>query len=121
MEKRGENRKKKAVEIMTTTYFMILLIILALFIVITFWDFQTGKFSSFLDRVFRRTNLDKWIESCNSLASKNSGYNYCCIRRGVNYKLNGTFIVEELTCRELAEKTFTEGRVNKLNCENVWC
>lgn len=114
--KRGN---KKAFELAISTIVIIVLAILVLIAVLVIFDRQTGIFSDFINNLMGKTNVDALVISCNSLASQNSVYDFCCVERKVKYKAEGKVLEEELTCNALADEDFVGGRIDKLNCEDV--
>jgi len=123
--KKGENgffiRDKKGLELSINVIVIIVLAILLLVALIIILNRQTGIFSDFLSNLFSRANVDNIVASCNSLVTQNSVYEYCCAEREVKYEKDAKLTEEKLTCKELEEKNFTGGRINKLNCENAGC
>ncbi len=107
---------KRGMELAVNPLVIIILSILVLIAVLLIWNQQTGIFSDFINNIIGKTNIDSLIASCNSLASQNSVYEYCCVGKEARYKSEGKIIEEELTCSSLAEKSFTSGRINKLSC-----
>ncbi len=110
---------KRGMELAVNTLVIIVLSILVLIALLLIWNQQTGIFSEFIGDLIGKTNVDSLVVSCNSLASQNAVYEYCCAEKKARYKSEGKIIKEELTCSSLVEKSFTSGRINKLNCENI--
>ena len=110
---------KKAMELAIRTLVIIVLAILVLVAVLVIFNRQTGLFSDFLENLMGKTNVDNLVTSCNSLITRNAVYEYCCESREVKYKEDGKLKEEKLTCEELAGKSFTANRINKVNCEGV--
>ncbi len=106
-------------ELAVSTIVIIVISILVLVAILIIWNNQTGIFSDFLRNLAGKTNVDAVVTGCNTLASQNSVYEFCCVGRMVKHEEEEKIIEEELTCLELVDKEFTSGRINKLNCENV--
>ena len=131
MEKRGKRRiakkgeerffirDKKAMEMSINVVVIIVLAILLLIALVIILNRQTGFFSDFLNNLFGKTNVDNLVTSCNSFASQNAVYEFCCSEREAKYRKEGKIVEENLTCKVLADKSFTSGRINKVNCEGV--
>lgn len=123
MDKKGGNKflikDKKALELTVNTLIIIVLAVLLLIALLVVLNRQTGIFSDFLANLWGKTNVDAVVTSCNSLATQNAVYEYCCVGKKVKYKEEGKIIGEELTCQELWDKSFVGGRISKINCENV--
>lgn len=114
--KRGN---KRGLELAIGTVVIIVLAVLVLIALLVIFDRQTGIFSDFLANLMGKTNVDTLVTSCNALATQNSVYEYCCVEKKVKYKADGKIIEEELTCKELEDKSFVGGMISKLNCENA--
>ena len=112
-------KNRRGLEMSINVIVIIVLAILLLIALVIILNRQTGFFSDFLNNLFGKTNVDNLVTSCNSLISQNAVYEYCCDGRDAKYRQAGKIVEEELTCQELADKNFTSGRINKLNCENV--
>ncbi len=121
---------KKGLELTVNTLIIIVLAVLLLIALLVILNRQTGIFSDFINNLMGKTNVDAVVASCNSLASQNAAYEYCCAEKKVKYKLDGKILEEELTCNALSDNdvsankslillSITAGRINKLNCENV--
>jgi len=120
MKKRGI-RNKKALEMAVNTIIIIVLSVLVLIVLIFIFNQQTGIFSNFINNLVGRTNVDSVVTACNSLTASNSVYEYCCVEKEVRHSEDRKTKEEKLTCQELAEKSFTGGRINKINCESAGC
>ena len=99
-------------------------IILAIFLLIgilIWWNYQSGIFTDFLRNMQGRTNVDSIVTACNTQQSQQAVYEYCCVKKQVEYEQNSKIVEEELSCSELSEKNFTSNRIQKLNCEGVEC
>jgi len=116
MDKRGKVRAKKAMEMSINVIVIIVLAILLLITLVIILNRQTGFFSDFLNNLFGKTNVDNLVTSCNSFASQNAVYEFCCSEQDVKYRKEGKMAEETMTCLELADKNFTAGRINKLDC-----
>lgn len=116
---------KKGMELAVGTLIVIILSVFVLIALLIIWNQQTGIFSDFLKNIAGKTNIDSLVTSCNSFVTQQAFYDYCCVKRDVNYEgiVEGKrkIIEQELTCKELSGKTFTGGRIEKLNCENIGC
>ncbi len=108
-------KDKRGMELAVNTLVIIVLSILVLIAILIIFERQTGIFSDFINNLMGKTNVDSLVTSCNSLASQNSVYEYCCVGKEARYKSEGKIIEEELTCKELADKSFGSG-INKLSC-----
>jgi len=120
--KKGKNgliKDKKGLELSINVIVILVLAILLLVALIVILNRQTGFFSDFLNNLFGKTNVDNLVTSCNSFVASSSVYEFCCVERDVKYKQAGKIAEEKLTCQELADKSFTSGRINKINCEGV--
>ncbi len=113
-------KDKKDTELMIGTFVVIVLAILVLITLLVFWELQTGKFSEFINSLFVETNVDAVVASCNTLATQNAVYDYCCSEKKVRYKEDGKMMEQKLTCNELSEKPFGN-RIDKLDCGNAGC
>lgn len=112
---------KRATELMITTVVVIVLAILVAVVLIVFWDMETGIFSNFINNLVGETNVDSIVIVCNSLAERSSIYDFCCSKKEVKYEIDNEIKKETFTCKELAEKQFVGGRINKINCEETVC
>ena len=104
-----------------STIVIIILSILVLIALIFIFNQQTRFFSDFINNIIGKTNVDSIVTACNSLASSNYFYEYCCVEKEVRYKKDKELVKEEMTCKELADKEIVGGRINKINCQEAGC
>lgn len=112
----AEMKWRKGMEMAISTLVVIVLAVLVLIGLLVIWNQQTGIFSDFLSDIAGKTNVDNLVIACNSLVTQQAIYDYCCVEKEVKYKAEGKIKEEKMTCKELAEKSFTGERINKLNC-----
>ena len=112
-------KKKRGMEMAVSTIILIVLGVLVLVGLLFLLTTQTTFFSNFLATIFSKTNVDQVVGSCNSLASTNSVYSYCCEEKEV--KLGGAQENLELTCDELRDEDFIGGRILSLDCSGTSC
>ena len=110
---------KKGMEMAVSTIVIIVLAVLVLVGLLVILNQQTGIFSDFLNNIAGKTNVDSLVTSCNSLVTQQIVYDYCCVEKEVKYKVEGKIKEEKMTCKELAEKSFVAGRIDKLGCGNA--
>lgn len=113
-----KKRDKRGVELMVNTYVIIVLAILTVVILIVFWDIETGKFSSYINNVMGKSNVDSLTVACNSFVSRNAVYEYCCANKTVKYELEDKIKEEHLTCSQFSSMKIG-ARVEKMECQDV--
>jgi hypothetical protein len=124
MEKRGiinKRKNKKAIQLTLETIMLLILSVAAVVLLFAFFTQSSQDLFGKIRSYFVYSNVDAVIESCNVLSSSDSNYAFCCDKKEVKYyegdkKAEGVF-----TCIELADKSFTNNRINKLNCEGIIC
>ena len=120
MNKRVGNRflpkGKKAMEMTINVVVIIVLAVLLLIGLIVILTGQTGIFTDFLNNLRGKTNVDAVVTACNSQVVQENVYEFCCVNKTVKYKFEGKLKEEEFTCKLLAEQSFTNGRINLLEC-----
>ena len=122
MNKKRKMMNKRGLELEINTLVIIILSVLVLIALLLIWNYQTGVFSDFLKNIQGKTNVDGIVTACNILASQQAVYEFCCIARETKYENSeGKIQEEKLTCLGLANKNFTGGRIQSLDCENVGC
>jgi len=107
---------KRGLEMTINVMVIIVLAVLLLIALIVVLTGQTGFFSDFLRNLTGKANVDAVVTACNSHVNQNDIYEYCCVEKKVYYKSEGKLKEEELTCKELADKTFINNRINPLEC-----
>ncbi|MCR4285134.1 MAG: hypothetical protein NUV97_03780 [archaeon] len=66
-----------------------------------------------------KSNVDVVVDSCNTLASTESYYAYCCEKRTVIF---GSGVADaELNCEEVASADWTPGNTKILDCSSINC
>jgi len=118
-------KNKRGLELAINTLVIIILAVLILIALLIWWNYQTGIFSDFFKNIQGKSNVDAVVTACNTLASQQAIYEYCCIKKDVRYEITeegkSKIAEEKLTCLELINKSFTGGRIQKLGCENAGC
>ena len=74
---------KQGVELAITTILLIILGVAVATILIVILNSQTSVFSDFIDSFRGKSNVDEVVVGCNSLASTESYYEYCCEKKEV--------------------------------------
>ena len=108
---------KRGLQLALNTIVIIVLSILILISILVIWNYQTGIFSNFFKNIQGESNVDSIVTACNTHAAQQGFYEYCCVERDVKTK-DEDF---KLTCLEVREKSFMQGRINNLDCKNTQC
>lgn len=106
-------RGKKGFELALNTIILIVLGMMVLIALLYMLNVQTGFLSSFI-KSSGKSNVDVVVEACNSLASNQQAYSYCCENREVvlkdKTKINGA-------CSELK----TKFSIQSFDCSQTSC
>lgn len=112
---------KKGFEMVwSTVVIMVLSLMLLLFIILFF----TGSAGNFVEKVkgyFFYSNVDSVIDGCTVLSSSGGNYAFCCEKKTVKYFDGGEKVEGKFSCGDLVDKSFTNGRINDLGCEDIQC
>lgn len=111
---------KKGIEMAVSTLIIIVLSVLVLIALVIILNRQTGFFSDILNNIQGKSNVDSLVTACNSLVTRQAGYDYCCVKRDVDLG-KGNKEKLNLTCNELREKEFIGERIQSLQCETAGC
>ena len=113
-----KKRDKRGMELMVNTSVMIIMAILVAVILLIFWDMETGRFSSYINGLMGKSNVDSLTTACNSFVARDAAYEYCCAKKTVKYESEDGIKEELLTCFQLSSMKFGS-RVEKMECNNV--
>jgi len=110
-----KTRNKKGLEMAFGT---IVVIILSLVVLIFLIMALKGSFKDFRDKIgiyFSDSNVDSIIDNCNSLAMRDSSYEYCCVKKEIKLSSKNKVF---LTCDNARNESWGSS-IDLLNCEGV--
>tara|TARA_Y100000034_G_scaffold125818_1_gene176102 strand:+ start:978 stop:1352 length:375 start_codon:yes stop_codon:yes gene_type:complete len=124
MEKRGVRslkKDKKAIQLTLETILLLILMVVAVLVLATFFTQSSQGFFGRIKSYFVYSNVDSVIEGCNVLSGSESSYAFCCESKEVKYFEEGEKTVEVFNCSRLAEQSFINNKINKLDCKVINC
>jgi uncharacterized protein YpmB len=86
---------------------------------VIFFNSQTGVFSRFFKMQSTESNVDAVISACNSLATSESTYAYCCEEKEVVFGKDEP--AEKMTCFVAKDQAWASNRIGELSCAAVSC
>jgi len=127
MKKRGiisKKKNKKAIQLTLETVLLLILTVVAVVLLLGFFTQSSQHLFGRIKSYFIYPNVDAITESCNVLSSSGASYAFCCDKKEVKYydkdnegkKTGGVF-----TCNQLADKSFSNNKINKLECGGISC
>lgn len=106
---------KRGLEMAFSTIIVIVLAILLLVFMILALNKSSGSFMDKINSFFSKSNVDSVVDGCNTLASQNQNYEYCCTKKTVKISTGKKL---EVTCLEARNNTWGS-KIEELNCESV--
>ncbi|GEM_PF-1209035 len=113
-------RNKKGMEMALTTVIMIVLSISVLTVLVIFFNAQTGFFSRFFKTQSTESNVDAVISACDSLATSQSTYAYCCEKKEIVFGDDNRRNVM-MNCSAVGKAAWSSGKVGELDCSGISC
>lgn len=123
-ERINKKKNKKAIQLTLETVLLLILTVVAVVILLGFFTQTSQHLFGRIKSYFTYSNVDAVTESCNVLSSSGSSYAFCCEKKEVKYydKDNNDEKAEgEFNCDVLADKVFTNNKINKISCEGISC
>jgi len=120
----NKKKNKKAIQLTLETVLILIISVAAVVLLFAFFTQSSQDLFGKIKSYFTYSNVDAVIESCNILSSSDSNYAFCCDKKQVKYydkDNDGKKTEGEFTCNVLADKVFTNNKINKLNCEEISC
>jgi len=120
----NKKKNKKAIQLTLETVLLLILTVVAVVVLLGFFTQSSHHLFGRIKSYFVYPNVDAITESCNILSSSGSSYAFCCEKKEVKYydKDNEGEEAEGIfTCNELVGKSFTNHKINKLDCEGMSC
>lgn len=112
---RDFSRNKKAMEMAMNTLIIIALSIVVLIAILVIFSRGTNSFTEKISLFFSSSNVDSFIQNCNSLNQNQQTYDYCCSQSTVKLSSSSKF---PITCSNASTQNWGS-KISQLNCDGV--
>ena len=110
---------KKGVVLSMEVVLLMILSVAVLTILVIFLNERTHFFSEAIDSFRSKSNVDDIVTSCNSWATTESLYSYCCEEKVVRLGKGKQDV--RVTCGDLVDEDFISNRIEVLDCGEIVC
>jgi len=106
---------KRGLEMAVSTIIIFVLAVVLLIALVFMFTRSTGSFNDKINTFLGLSNVDNVINNCNNLASQESSYEYCCVKKTIKVSARQNF---EMTCLNATDMSWGKN-IQKINCEGV--